>query len=106
MSACQCDTASLLSEKHVDYPATSNGRARSAAVGKHLGTRAACVFQRVRQDRQVRETPVIIDRPCNTNDGAIAPGEPRACCNGRPEGDRSEDAAQHIGLNSLLGVSA
>src|SRR5262249_51192091 len=53
--------ASLLAEKQVDHPAAADVFARQPAVLDDLLVAATCLLQRVAQDRQVVEVPLVVD---------------------------------------------
>src|SRR5262245_32416048 len=54
-------TGLRLAEEEIDGPAAADVRPRPAAVGEDVGVGAAGVLQRVRQDRQPLEGPLLVD---------------------------------------------
>src|SRR5262249_22305453 len=65
---------SVLPEDEVQHPAAADVFPRLAAMVEDVSVRAARFFEGVREDGEVREAALGIDRPGEVQDGPVLPG--------------------------------
>src|SRR5262249_27017330 len=88
----------FLAEDEVERPATADVWAGRAQVGEDGLVGAAGILQRVGQDGELGETPLVVDRFGDPHDGATVPGQPRP--EDENKGERGEEVAEKVGLGT------